>query len=359
MEKTSESKITDFRSSREGARNIPDDNQVGEVIYLDKEKQKRKEKREAEIYEKYKSVFDFREEKYAQDVENKNSDNKISESILKALQKHNKIVLSDGIDLIRGNNLSLEDGVAAIIATAMHDSGKLSSDVLSHHEKGIEYVDEMFLEMEENDFEFEGVKLNDEIRQKIIWAIERHMNYPWLIRKNGGKKFPEPENIVDKVVYDADMLANIGFKNVAFRLSVEDNIQEDLMEARTGSSVIEESFKNVMEDVVILDGVVLTPLAKRMATKRIDDVKKIFDYLKENDIFENVQKEIIVSLKGLNSDPETEYEKDENSLFVKLLFSGDKRSETVEIIKGRLDDEIKKAGMKLGINWETIDKLTM
>ncbi|PIP28247.1 MAG: hypothetical protein COX29_02210 [Candidatus Moranbacteria bacterium CG23_combo_of_CG06-09_8_20_14_all_35_22] len=312
----------------------PEKRKGAEVIDLD---QKRQEMRERKIQKEYAPIFEFRKKIYARDI----AQNQAREVMLSNLETHNKIVLDDAINLIESEKLSPEDRVATIIAIIMHDSGKLSSDILSHHEKGIEYVDEMFGKMEKTEPEFEGIRLTDEIRQKIIWAIERHMNHPYLVGRNGGEKFPEPENSVDKVVFDADMLANIGFKNIGFRLASEDYLREDkqkAIESRTNS--IEETFKNVMQDVVKLDGIVLSFSAKKVAKERIEDAKRIFDYLKENKIFKNILEKVSNISEKLEKDRKME-------------------DSSVILTKNLLNEEISKAGMALGIDDKTLDKLKM
>ncbi|PIU80298.1 MAG: hypothetical protein COS71_04110 [Candidatus Moranbacteria bacterium CG06_land_8_20_14_3_00_40_12] len=261
--------------------------------------QRRREKKESEIKKEYGEIFNFRESCYERDV----AKDKSKETMFSNLKIHNEIVLNYAFDLIESERLSKEDGAAAIIAVIMHDSGKLSSDLLKHHEKGVEYARKMFEEIEEKIGKIEGVEITQDFKRKVFQAIERHMNHPFLVVLNGGKKFPMPENNVDNVVFDTDMLANIGFKNVAFRLDSEKDIGEDKKEAvKNGTSIIEECFKNVTQGAAKLKGEVLSVSARDISEERIKNVNKIFNYLKEKEVFEAVQEEIFKISRGLNMD---------------------------------------------------------
>jgi hypothetical protein len=313
---------------------VPEKNRETEVVNLNEKKQEMKER---SIEEKYKNVFNFRNEQYARDIE----ENPAKEVMLSNLETHNNIVLDYAVDLAENEKLSPQDRVAAIIATIMHDSGKLSSDLLNHHKKGVEYAQKMLEEMEEKKESFEGIEITGELKQKVLQAIERHMNHPFLVMLNKGEKFPMPENSVDQVVYDADMLANVGFKNVAFRLASEEFLKEDLKKANeNNTNAIEEAFKNVMEGVVKLDSVVLSSSAQKIAKERIQDVNRIFNYLKEKSVFKTILEKT-------------------SSISEKLQVNALVEDDSVMLKKKLLNEEISSAGMELGIDSKIINKFIM
>ncbi|NQT49918.1 HD domain-containing protein [Candidatus Kuenenbacteria bacterium] len=157
------------------------------------------------INENYGAVLDHREAQYDKDIEAKPEMGAMRSN----LEMHNKIVLGYAGELVEAMNLPDEQRVAAIIATIEHDSGKLASGLLDHHEQGTEYAGQMLDGLEGQ--EFEGVTITPEIKQKVMEAIERHMNHPFLVMLNKGERFPEPKDDVDRVVFDADMMANAGF----------------------------------------------------------------------------------------------------------------------------------------------------
>ena len=329
--------IEQISNGLEYKNNIKSDKNGAEIFDLD---QRKNEMESKEVEKNYADIFDFRRNRYRKDLEMGYS----SEIALSNLEVHNGIALNYVLGLLRREKLSPEDRVAAIIAIIMHDSGKLSSKLLDHHKKSVEYADEMFREMEEYDPEFDGIKLNDSIRQKIFWAIERHMNHPYLVKmadENNEEKLPLPENNVDRVVNDADMLANIGFKNVAFRLTDKKYIEEDFLEAvKNNRTIIEEVFINVMEGVVKLDGAVLLSSAQELAKKRITEVKKIFNYLKKNRVFENILEEVEISAEKLKEDRNIVFEK-------------------AGLIKEILNRKIKKAGEYLHMDSRVVGNFLM
>jgi len=286
----------------------------------------------SELAEKeFEDVTNWREKQYDADVR----ENPNAELMRNNLETHNGIVRDYALDLIESQGLSPEEKTEAIIATIMHDSGKLASGLLDHHTKGVEYAGKMLGEMMGRSFG--GVEITDEVKQKVQEAIERHMNHPFLVKLNKDQNFPLPQDRVDRVVFDADMLANVGFKNVAFRLN-EKNLEEDRKKAEeNGTTVIEEIFKNVLQGVKQLDKIVLSPEAGEIAEDSIGNAKKIFERLKDK-------------LKGIQ---------DMFSVNGKFDLSTIKAKGGVELLKKLLNEEIEKAGIELNMNIKSIAKLQM
>jgi hypothetical protein len=112
-----------------------------------------------------------------------------------------------------------------------------------------------------------------------------------------GDRFPEPINNTDKAVFDADMLANIGFKNIAFRLADKNFFDQDCKKAKqNGTSVLEEMMKNVLNNangVGSIEGVVLTDEAKVIATEVIASVNSIYEKMKADSVFTKIQEELL------------------------------------------------------------------
>ena len=97
----------------------------------------------------------------------------------------------------------------------------------------------------------------------------------------------------------------------------------------------------------------MTSLGKRVAKERIEDVNRIFEYFKENKVFENMISEQSIfeektrkigKVLGVDSNVTEEVIAKENS---------------AESKKNKLNLEIAKAGMALGIDSEIVDKLMM
>lgn len=278
------------------------------------------------IKKKFQRVIDGREKQYDQDIEA----NPKMEAMRTNLEVHNGIVLGYAAELIDNMDLSEEERVAAIIATIEHDSGKLASALLDHHAQGVKYASKRLdILMGEN---FDGVEINPKIKQKVLEAIERHMNHPFLVMLNKGERFPEPQDDVDRVVFDADMLANAGFKNVAFRLSSETFLGQDIAKAlKNGTSPLKESFENVMQGVRAIPQTVLLEQAQGIASEVVIAVDQIMEYFEENKIFTLIEEEFSNSQGRFD--------------MITIAVKGG-----LPIIKKRINEEILKAGSKLNID---------
>lgn len=249
------------------------------------------------IKEKFKPVLDAREGQYDRDVEA----NPKMEAMRGNLETHNEIVLGYAAELVQELGLEGADKVAAVIATIHHDSGKLAAGLLEHHAQGAAYAAQLMDQMMGQ--EFDGVKVTREIKQKVMEAIERHMNHPFLVGLNKGQRFPEPVDDVDRVVFDADMMANAGFKNVAFRLVNEQFLTTDAQAAAgLGITTLEASFINVMQGVSGLPETVLSAPAKQTTKTLVEAVRQIYTAFKQNNTFAEIQ--------GLFSGPDGEFTRD-------------------------------------------------
>ncbi|MFH1582875.1 MAG: HD domain-containing protein [Candidatus Falkowbacteria bacterium] len=290
-----------------------------------------------EIKRNYQQAIGLRERQYDQDVSVK------PEMKNQRLNNdtHNEIVLGYAYELVKEHNLSVQDKVAVFLAVIFHDSGKLASDLIDHHLKGRQYAEQLLDELLSIKQDGEMVEITPELKEKVLNAIERHMNHPFMIFKNKGKRFPEPENNVDKIVFDADMMANVGFKNVCFRLTNEEYMNTDIAEAsKKGISAIEETFNNVMAGVRVLDKAVLSASAKARIKRLIDAAEEIFRYLEENRIFQKIQDKY-----------------SENNKFNSKTIG--QKEGGVQALKGELNLAIEEAARALNIDEEVVKKFVM
>jgi len=245
-----------------------------------------------EIKKSYQLAMILRERQYDKDVEAKPKPEIKNQRL--NLDTHNQIVLGYADELVRAHDLSEQDKVAVYLAVIFHDGGKLAADLmehgLDHHLKSREYAERLLDELPPIEQGDETIEITPGLKEKVLQAIERHMNHPFLVNLNKDQRFPEPENDIDKIVFDADMMANVGFKNVCFRLTSEKYLNEDLAAAsRKGITALEESFNNVMEGVRVLDKVVLSAPAKAQIKQLINATEEIFSYLKDNRVFQEIQ----------------------------------------------------------------------
>jgi hypothetical protein len=270
------------------------------------------------------SFIDWRENRYAEDLKR----NPEKSSMRASLEKHNGVVFSYAKELADKMELQGEDEIAALIGTIMHDSGKLSVEIPSHHIEGKKYTMEMLEGMRGQNIN--GTVISKDFSEKVANAVFRHMNHPYLIRANGGARFPEPESRVDMVVNDADMLANIGFKNVAFGLMDQQRI--DLyreMAEKENVPLIQIIFEIVVKDVDSLSGSIYSPEGKKKSLDLMEITRKIFENMKSRNVF-----------FSFDSSEIDEFD-----------------SENIEKIKMRLNEEIKISAKEFNINDDLVSRL--
>ncbi len=291
----------------------------------------------AEIKKNYREAIKSREDQYDADVAAKPE----IKNQRPLLETHNEIVLGYGAELVRAHALSEEDKAAVYLAIIFHDSGKLASPLLEHHLKGMEYAEKMLDKITPIKQGEEIIAPTPELKEKILNAIMRHMNHPFLVKAKKGERFSEPENEIDKIVFDADMMANVGFKNVCFRLINESYFNEDADAAQgKGITTLEETFNNVMSGVRELGEVVLTGPAKERTSELVEAAEKILEFLKEKNIFREIQDKY--SING-------EY----NFASVKEAPGG------VQALKQDLNSAMLKAAKELGIEEKIVKNFIM
>ncbi len=247
------------------------------------------EKALEEIKEKYKVVIEKREKTYMDDINAVEGEERgPREAMHGGMEMHNNIVTRAGLEIMdKMKGLNKEDRVAAIIGILLHDVGKVASgfDIKDHHNTGEVRAKKIMKDL--IDQKFEGVIITKEIAEKVVDSGVRHMNHPYLVNQiNGGKRFPEVETVVDKIVFEADMIANLGFKNFGFRLN-ETNIAEDLEALANREDITSYSdavFNNIFFDkdgAVDTVEVIKTKEGKEIGQRVLDNVLNLHKKLKE------------------------------------------------------------------------------
>ena len=256
-----------------------------------------------ELKEKFIVATDWREEHYNDVIRRLAADEKTKEALNNkkdALNTHNDIVFDYAHELSKELDLSDEEKVAVLIGVILHDSGKLEVDDLEHHLKGMELARKFFSGLSANQ-KFNGITITPEIKEMVINSIECHMNHPYLIWRNKGDRFPEAKTNVAKAVADADMLANIGFKNVALRVCIPSLFNEDVLAAKDGK-FLTQAFRNVVEGdkfgAIKLDQTVLTEPAINRAKELIGNLQEIYKDLIDNGALDELQEKYYKEVDG-------------------------------------------------------------
>jgi|GEM_PF-1737353 len=327
-------------------------------------------------------LFDYDLEQIRQSIKQNSGDEQENQATTKLrtlefmrvnLETHNRLVLHYALELIKKMKLSQKDKAIAKIAVILHDAGKLAAPLLEHHTKGMEYAG-IILKKYYNK-SIAGIKINQTFCQKVLEAINRHMNHPYLVMMNKAR-FPEPQDNVDKIVFDADMLANTGFKNVAFRFGDPANLSIDIRAAEEKSKnnqktcVLQECFENVLAGVRNIEKTILLEESGETLAQALRDIEKIYKFLiSERD--ENLKKGLLWPTKN----PEDNFQPiegdnileqvqnlfSENNKFstLTILDKGNEKTSGQVLIKKILNGQIMKAAKACGVDEKFAEYLKM
>ena len=131
------------------------------------------------------------------------------------------------------------------MAAVLHDVAKVDTPLLKHGFEGAKIAQKKLLE----------IGLDNNVIEKITNAIERHMGpIPGFMQREAEKHlnetgeeiiFPRPETVVDKILYDADMLSLVDERGInkilALRKSIEVFIKEDQEATNKNGTTQEEA----------------------------------------------------------------------------------------------------------------------
>ena len=290
------------------------------------------------------------------------------------LEVHNDIVLDYAVDI--SNMLGLDDREKAIamLATILHDSAKLDGEnplntLINHHTMGAEIATELaqgFVGESVN-----GYEVTADMVPEIAFAVRRHQNHPFLIKTfNKGERFEEPQTKADITVYLADMMANIGFKNIAFRFVNDKFVLEDLYKSRekmddhlnqaldnvfTGDLGVENLINSVFKDEEgnELENLKDTLPVQEYMKKMIESAKKIYDRLKD----ELPKLESEIALKNPRSGGEI-YESGIWNYYAELQGKTGKGAGQKLLVE-KINELIVKIGNDLGIDEKTVNSFKM
>lgn len=198
------------------------------------------------------------------------------------LKIHNRNVFQFGREIAAGENLSREERDQISAALKLHDAIKIKVDeagrpaipLLKHHELSADFARQTLIQMGKN----------EQFIRAVTEAIRRHMGIPFLeaMAQREGKALPAPETNVDQVVRDADILDQLGFKNVAFRLKGENFVREDQKTAaEQGITQLEAAVNSALESAETSASVLLTRVGREKGQELLEKLKTAAEQLEE------------------------------------------------------------------------------
>ncbi len=190
---------------------------------------------------------------YVKEIYRKSAEGDVSkEKQLEKFNQHNEDILRYIEDLAKEERISPIDSGVLKLAAVLHDVAKFDVPLVKHGFEGAKMAEEKLKEL----------NFNADTVKKIKNAIERHMGpIPGFMadeakrweEKTGEKiEFPRPKTIVDKLLYDADMLSLIDKKGIEKILAIRKNV---------------EVFRKEDEEFAVKEGISAEEAAWRSALK--------------------------------------------------------------------------------------------
>lgn len=194
--------------------------------------------------------------------------------VVKALNEHNDRVLEHAEAIAEGEGLSAEETDLLRVIAVLHDIAKADTHLVLHADAGSEAAAE----------ELRRLDKSEEFVAAVEQGIRCHMGpFPFIdeeaekYAKRTGQEvdLPRPRAPIDKLFYDADMLALIDTegieKVVVLRQSTEDFIEEDeRTSAEEGISTRAAAYRSAMQSVTRAAETLFSPTARELARRLVE-----------------------------------------------------------------------------------------
>lgn len=221
----------------------------------------------------------FVKEKYM----NSNGDTKQ----IKSFMDHNDVILRYVEYLSKSEHIEERDYQRAVLAGILHDVSKFDSTLVKHGFEGA-----IIARNKLNEMGFDRETMN-----AVSNAIARHMGpipgfmigeaKKWESKTGEKIEFPRPENMVDKLLYDADMLSMIDKQGIEKMLYLRPIYQKDEDEAiakENGISIEEAIWMSIFQIISEVQNSLYTSAAKVRAAELKNNTLKMYEKLKKKAI---------------------------------------------------------------------------
>ena len=235
----------------------------------------RETKIESELENKINLLKDYVKEVYLQSTE---GDPK-KEMQVEEFNQHNEDILDFVEELTKEEKISPEDMETTKLAAVLHDAAKFNTPLVKHGFEGAKMAEKKLREL----------NFDEEIAQQVKNAIERHMGPIPGFMENEAKKweektgekieFPRPENTVDKLLYDADMLSLISLHGIEKILTIRKNTdvfkeEDEKIAAKEGTTVEEVRWRSALKSAYEAADSLFTESAKRKANQFLTEAEE-------------------------------------------------------------------------------------
>jgi hypothetical protein len=199
------------------------------------------------------------------------------QDVVDSLNKHNMRVLSHVEEIARGERLGDDDTETLKTISILHDSAKADTHLMLHAEAGADVAAE----------QLRALGKSEEFIKIIQRGIRCHMG-PFPFIEEEAKKyaertgdhlhFPRPQSTVERLFYDADMLALMDTdgieKVVVLRSTTPEFIAEDEEAAASeGSTPRAAAYRSAMQSVKRAADTLFSQTARDIAGRLMDEAK--------------------------------------------------------------------------------------
>ncbi len=198
--------------------------------------------------------------------------------VVHALNEHNDRVLEHVEEIARGEGVTGTDYVLFKTIAILHDVAKADTPLMLHAHAGSTDAANLLNE----------IKADSKFIESVVHGIECHMGpFPFIDEES--KKYtertgehlhlPRPESSVEKLFYDADMLALIDIegieKVVVLRSTTPEFMEEDERSAASnGGTPRGAAYKSAMQSVTRAADTLFSKTARNIAARLVADAER-------------------------------------------------------------------------------------
>lgn len=193
--------------------------------------------------------------------------------VIRALDEHNDRVLEHVDEIARGEGTDERSHEVLRVIAILHDVAKADTHLMLHNEAGARIAGDKLLELGKDEAFIHEIQRGIQCHMGPFPFIEEEAQ-KYAERTGVHLHFPKPVSDVDKLFYDADMLALIDIdgieKVVTLRSTTPEFIEEDeATAARDGTTPRAAAYASAMQSVTRAADTLHSATAKRIAERLV------------------------------------------------------------------------------------------
>ena len=198
--------------------------------------------------------------------------------VVHALDQHNDRVLSHVDEIAAGEGLSEDDHVLLRTIAILHDAAKADTHLMLHAEAGAEVAEQKLRELGKSEVFIAAVQRGIRCHMGPFPFIEEEAK-KYAARTGDHLHFPRPVSLVDRLFYDADMLALMDIegieKVVVLRSTTPEFIEEDERTSKiAGGTPRAAAYRSAFQSVQRAADSLHCDTARTIAGRLMDEAKQ-------------------------------------------------------------------------------------